>query len=345
MGEPIYRKRIPLKFLFRLTVILLFCAFSAAGCLVLDLYRYAHHPAGDPGARHTINIRQGERFNLVTGDLVRHGIVTHPVKFRALARLGGYDKRIRAGEYLVAAGRTPLQILEQLVEGKVVLHRFTIPEGYTLIQIAQAVAAENLATAQDFIAAATNPTEAEKNRIPAGTFEGYLFPDTYHFPSNITAGEIVSKMVRRFWDVFTPAWQKRAEELGMTVHGIVTLASIIEKETGADHERPLIASEFWNRLKKNMRLESNPTVIYGIEGFDGNLTRKHLRTPTPYNTYINKGLPPGPIANPGAKSLEAALYPADTDYLFFVSRQDGTHQFSATYKAHCRAVRKYQLSR
>jgi UPF0755 protein len=126
---------------------------------------------------------------------------------------------------------------------------------------------------------------------------------------------------------------------------VVTLASIIEKETGAPSERPIISSVFHNRLKKNMRLASDPTVIYGIEDFDGNLTRKDLERPTPYNTYMKKGLPPGPIANPGAKAIEAALYPANTDYLFFVSKQDGTHHFSRTYQEHEKAVRKYQLRR
>ena len=133
--------------------------------------------------------------------------------------------------------------------------------------------------------------------------------------------------------------------MGFTVHEIVTLASIIEKETGEASERPVISSVFHNRLEKGMRLESDPTVIYGIEDFDGNITRKDLRTPTPYNTYVIKGLPPGPIANPGKMSLQAALYPADTEYIFFVSKKDSTHKFSKTLKEHNRAVRKYQLNR
>jgi UPF0755 protein len=152
-------------------------------------------------------------------------------------------------------------------------------------------------------------------------------------------------MVQRFRETISDRWRARADELGLTLHEIVTLASIIEKETGVPEERPLIASVFHNRLRKGMRLETDPTVIYGIEDFDGNLTRKHLRTPTPYNTYLIKGLPPGPIASPGRASLEAALYPADTDYLFFVARKDRTHQFSSTLEEHQKAVRKYQLRR
>ena len=157
--------------------------------------------------------------------------------------------------------------------------------------------------------------------------------------------QIISAMVNRFWSVFTTEWKVRAKDLGFTVHQIVTLASIIEKETGAAFERPIISSVFHNRLKKKMRLESDPTVIYGIKNFDGNLTRKHLSTHTPYNTYKIKGLPAGPIANPGRASLEAALYPERSVFIYFVSKKDNTHYFSTNLKEHNQAVRKYQLRR
>jgi len=157
--------------------------------------------------------------------------------------------------------------------------------------------------------------------------------------------QIISTMVNRFRSVFSTEWALRAKELGFTVDQIVTLASIIEKETGAAFERPIISSVFHNRLKKKMRLESDPTVIYGIKNFDGNLTRKHLGTLTPYNTYKIKGLPAGPIANPGRAALEAALYPEKTVFLYFVSKRDTTHYFSTNLKEHNQAVRKYQLRR
>jgi UPF0755 protein len=157
--------------------------------------------------------------------------------------------------------------------------------------------------------------------------------------------QIISAMVNRFRSVFSTEWVERAQELGFTVGQIVTLASIIEKETGAAFERPIISSVFHNRLQKKMRLESDPTVIYGIKNFDGNLTRKHLRTHTPYNTYKIRGLPAGPIANPGRASLEAALYPEKTVFLYFVSKRDTTHYFSTSLKEHNLAVRKYQLKR
>jgi UPF0755 protein len=152
-------------------------------------------------------------------------------------------------------------------------------------------------------------------------------------------------MVDRFWSVFKPEWKTHGQAHGFTVHQAVTLASIIEKETGVPAERRLISSVFHNRLKKRMRLESDPTVIYAIKDFDGNLTRKHLATRTPYNTYRIGGLPAGPIANPGRESLEAAIYPADTPYVYFVSKKDKTHQFSTNLKDHNKAVRKYQLHR
>ena len=197
----------------------------------------------------------------------------------------------------------------------------------------------------DFIQAATDTTRVRQIGLEGETFEGYLFPDTYFFPKEVTIERIISTMVKRFWSVFVPEWQARAKDLGLTVHQVVTLASIIEKETGAPFERPIISSVFHNRLKKKMRLESDPTVIYGIKNFDGNLTRKHLTTPTPYNTYKIRGLPSGPIASPGGASLEAALYPDDTKFIYFVSRKDRTHQFSTNLKQHNRAVQKYQLGR
>jgi UPF0755 protein len=197
----------------------------------------------------------------------------------------------------------------------------------------------------EFIKAASNADLARSMGLEAETFEGYLFPETYFFPKQVSVEIIIATMVQRFWSVFTPPWQDRAKNLGFTVHQIVTLASIIEKETGASFERPIISSVFHNRLKKKMRLESDPTVIYGIKNFNGNLTRQDLQTETPYNTYKIRGLPAGPIANPGRASLEAALYPENTAYIYFVSKKDSTHYFSTNLKEHNFAVKKYQLGR
>ena len=278
-------------------------------------------------------------------DLHDRGIIQNAFKFNLYARIKGYDKKIKAGEYRLKPAYSPREILEIMVSGKVQLYKITIPEGYNLVQIADMMPEAGLGPADDFLAAANDDALTGEHSISGGSFEGYLFPDTYHFPKGVSPEKIIQTMVRRFREVFTSAWEGRARERKMTVHQVVTLASIIEKETGAPSERPVISSVFHNRLKKNMRLASDPTVIYGIKDFDGNLTRKHLRTPTPYNTYLIKGLPPGPIASPGKAALEAALYPAETDYLFFVSRKDRTHQFSSNLKDHQKAVRKYQLRR
>jgi UPF0755 protein len=240
---------------------------------------------------------------------------------------------------------TPAEILDILVSGRVRLYKLTVPEGYNQYQIAALVADADLATADAFLKSAADPALLRAKGIAADSLEGYLFPDTYYFPHQTPPGTIIATMVQNFWSVFTPAFEKRAGELNLSVHQVVTLASIIEKETGIASERPLISSVFHNRLKRGMRLESDPTVIYGIEEFDGNLTRRHLTTRTPYNTYRISGLPPGPIANPGREALKAALYPASTDYLFFVSRQDNTHYFSTNLKDHNRAVRQFQLRR
>lgn len=320
-------------------------ALVAAGWFYTDLLEYAGQPT-DPGAQRILfEVSRGEGFNTVTQNLFARGLFENPEKFKLIARLKGYDKKIRAGEYELSAAMSPRQILQKLVSGKVRLYRLTIPEGYTLKQIAAVVEKSGLCSAAEFSAAAASRPLLAAQGISAKNLEGYLYPDTYFFPKGATGLDIVRAMTARFNAVFKPEWKARAADLKMSVYEIVTLASIIEKETGAAFERPLISSVFHNRLDRNMRLETDPTVIYGISDFNGNLTRKDLATPTAYNTYTIRGLPPGPIANPGAEAIKAALYPADTDYLFFVSKKDKTHQFSTNIKDHNRAVRKYQLRR
>lgn len=324
----------------------LLIAFCIASGLYFELKMFASTPANKSAADpFIINVRPGQTLNTTADILYRENIIKNAMKFVLIARIKGYEKRLKAGEYLLSAAMTPLQLLDIMVKGAVKLHKLTIPEGYNLYQIADLVDTANLGTKTDFIQAVTDPARVRQNGLEGETFEGYLFPDTYFFPKEVTIEGLIAAMVKRFWTVFVPEWQARAKELGLTVHQVVTLASIIEKETGAGFERPIISSVFHNRLKKKMRLETDPTVIYGIEDFDGNLTREHLTTPTPYNTYKIWGLPIGPIANPGGASLEAALYPDDTKYLYFVSRKDSTHQFSTNLKQHNRAVQKYQLRR
>ena len=320
-------------------------AVSGAALAVYDIHRYAHHPDAVTEGRHTVSIRPGEGFGAITARLQEKGLIRTPFKFRLYARFSGYHTQLKAGEYELSAEMSPKQILATLKGGKVRLYRVTIPEGYQLRQIAETVEAAGFGNAPDFLRLATDPEVARSAGIEAQTLEGYLFPDTYYFPRGHAPRAIIDAMLKRFRAAITDQWRARAREIGLSLHEVVTLASIIEKETGEPAERPLISSVFHNRLRKGMRLETDPTVIYGIEDFNGNLTRKDLRTPTPYNTYVIKGLPPGPIASPGAAALEAALYPAETDYLFFVSRRDRTHQFSTNWEDHNRAVREFQLRR
>jgi len=302
-------------------------------------------PAGSDPSELVVEVLQGEGFSRVVQKLSDQSLIRHPVSMRIFARWTGNDRRIKNGEYVFTRMMTPRNILEDMVNGKVRLHRITIPEGFSLQQIAEVVEKSGLFSAEAFLKSARDPGLSHRLGVESPNLEGYLFPDTYFFDKKATVEQMISAMVARFDSIFTDAWKQRARELGLGIQAVVTLASIVEKETGNSAERPLIAAVFRNRLKIGMRLESDPTIIYGIEGFDGNITREHLKARTPYNTYQIDGLPPTPIASPGKASLEAVLFPADVPYLFFVSKGDGTHVFSLTLEEHNRAVRTYQLSR
>lgn len=326
-------------------LILTVLAIAGAALFWTDLQRYARTPISTDATERALRIAPGTGFKPLCDLLVDQGLIRHPRRFRLLARLRGVDKQLKAGDYRLSGDLSPEELLAALVSGREHLNRLTIPEGYNLKQIATAVEQAGFGNTETFLKRVSDPAVAKQYDLPGETLEGYLFPDTYLFPTETAYDVIIASMIKRFRDQFSTAWQERADALKMSVHEVVTLASIIEKETGDPKERPLISSVFHNRLKKKMRLETDPTVIYGIKDFDGNLKRKHLRTHTPYNTYKIKGLPPGPIASPGAKALEAALYPEESNYLFFVSRKDTTHQFSTNIKDHNKAVRKYQLRR
>ena len=331
------------------SVIIIVSAVSFCLLLFLGAYfhlvTYGNRPLKVGSGKTIVTVKRGQSFAVTADRLQQAGLIESPFRLRLLARLERADKHIQAGEYLLSADMSPKEILTVMVSGKVRLYKFTVPEGYNYMQIATIVEKAGFTPAEEFHKTASDPEFVQQMGIDAQTFEGYLFPDTYHFPKDTEAREIVSAMVARLQSLVSDQWKEKAAELGLSFHEILTLASIIEKETGAPFERPLISSVFHNRLRKGMRLETDPTVIYGLKEFDGNLTRKHLRTRTPYNTYKIRGLPPGPIANPGLASIEAALYPADTEYLFFVAKKDTTHQFSTNLRDHNRAIRKYQLRR
>ncbi|MCP4695124.1 MAG: endolytic transglycosylase MltG, partial [Desulfobacterales bacterium] len=256
-----------MKKIFIGATILFFILLVVLTGVCLDLYLYAEKPARSTDEEKTLALHPGQGLKAFAEILAREEIIVQPLKFKLLARFKGQDKRIKAGEYRLSGALSPTAILEKLVAGEVLLHKLTIPEGYNLRQIAKAAASQGFGSETAFYQAAADPELALKYEIDARTLEGYLFPDTYYFPRSVTPRKIIDSMVRRFWEVFKPAWKKRAAAMGLTVHEVVTLASIIEKETGVAFERPIISSVFYNRLKKGMRLETDPTVIYGIKNF------------------------------------------------------------------------------
>ena len=325
-------------------VFLLFLSIAAAlgAAAVGGWLSQSLEPLADEAEPVLFTVAPGETLRGIATRLQREGLVRDVEATILLARYRELGQKLSAGEFWVAADQSPEEILGVLVKGKPATHPVSIPEGLTAREIGAIIADAGLVDRAAFDAAVSDPELLAKFDIPADDLEGYLFPETYRLPKGQSGKQVVTLLLEQF----DRAWQQvaaRAEARGLTKHEVVILASIVEKETGAAQERPLIASVFANRIERNMRLESDPTIIYGIAEFDGNLRRSHLRDASnPYNTYQHAGLTPGPISNPGLASLEAVVEPADTDYLFFVSRNDGTHIFSTNYRDHARAVDHYQ---
>ncbi|MBM15400.1 MAG: aminodeoxychorismate lyase [Nitrospina sp.] len=306
------------------------------------LYFQATHPISNDTRQQVFEIKPGMSLKKVSSELSRQGLIRNQTAFQAIALIQKKQKLIMVGEYNVSPSMLPTEILQQITSGKTVLHPVTIPEGYRIIEIANMLESNGLANKEKFLKE-TKDTGLLKD-ITKDSLEGYLFPETYHFGKYTDEKTIVKKMVDTFKQrVLNQKFLNRSREIGFSFHEIITLASLIEKETGKDSERKQISSVFHNRLKRNMLLQTDPTVIYALENFDGNIKKRDLKIDSPYNTYRYKGLPPGPISSPGLKSIIAALYPANTSNLYFVSRQDGSHQFSSNLNEHNRAVRKYQL--
>ncbi|HXG50457.1 MAG TPA: endolytic transglycosylase MltG [candidate division Zixibacteria bacterium] len=299
-------------------------------------------PPWQPPGTAEIRIEQGEPLSSIVRKLSEQRIVVHARLFSLWARLAGLEKRVQWGVYRFETPLSAHQVLRQLASGKGVYHRVTIPEGLTVEEIGELLANLGIVDKEKFLEAAADPELLSSLGLRDKGIEGYLFPSTYHFAPSLSEREIIVAMSEQFRKAFDSLVRREAATTPLTAHEVVTLASIIEKETGIDAERPLIAAVFHNRLRLKMPLQSDPTVIYGIKDFNGNLTRKDLQSRSPYNTYRIPGLPPGPICNPGLASLRAALQPADVPYLYFVSRNDGTHLFSETLDAHSQAVKTFQ---
>ena len=323
-----------------LLVLVLPLAWLGAGML-----HFVRTPASTEPVEVVVDIPVGMSLPALSDLLQDRGLVSSKVKFRWLIRFKGAARKIKAGEYQLSTGLRPGDLLDKIVRGKVRLHQVTFPEGYNLMQIAVLLEARGLASIHRFMTVATDPVFVNGLSIPASSLEGYLFPDTYKFARKLPVESILRSFVTRFNQHFGPVQEEQARSLGFTRHQVIILASVVEKETAVPDERPLIAGVFLNRLKKRIRLQSDPTVIYGLNNFDGNLTRAHLSTDTPYNTYTRRGLPAGPICNPGAESIQAVLSPASTSYLYFVAKKDGTHHFSTTLAEHNSAVLRHQRHR
>jgi UPF0755 protein len=288
----------------------------------------------------TLTIRRGSSFREAAESLAAHGVVKYPRVFGFYAARKGLDRKIEYVTYLIRRGSSWDQILTALQEGKGLVTRLTIREGLPLWEMIPILAAGLSIPAESLEAAVRDTVLLRRLGVPRGlpTLEGYLFPDTYDFPINISARQAVDLMVRRFELVWKPAWTARLDTVRMTRHEIVTLASIVEKEVRKREEGPTVAAVYLNRLRIRMPLQADPTIQYAQRRRPGRVLYRDLRVDSPYNTYRRAGLPPGPIAAPGEKSLEASLYPADVPYLFFVAHPDGHHVFRTTYREHLAAI-------
>lgn len=292
----------------------------------------------------TFTVERGDNFPAINGRLVRAGIIKSPRIFHRYTQYKQKMTSFKFGTYEIPAGASMEKVLEILTEGVPILAKLTIPEGKNLYEVAKILEAKDIAPAKEFIKLCKDKNLVKRLvGVEAPSLEGYLFPDTYMLPPEVTAKQVIEIMISEF--------KRKTKELDFSKshlnnHEVIILASIVEKETGAAWERPTIAGVYLNRLKKRMRLQADPTTIYGIwETYNGNLRKKHLLEKTPYNTYKISGLPLGPIANPSLAAIEAVLEPKEHDFIFFVSKNDGTHVFTSNYKDHNKAVDFWQRNR
>ena len=294
---------------------------------------------GGDGKRVRVMIPPGSSFRAAADSLARHRVIRNSTLFRAYAKVRGSDRSIQAGTYVLARGASWESVLTALREGHGIVASFTIPEGFSLAQ-AIPVIANALKVPEDSVEVAVRDTALLRRLdVPTPTIEGYLFPDTYTFPEGTSARVAVLATVERFEQIWRPEWDARLDTTAMSRHDAVTLASIVEKEARLGQERPVIAAVYLNRLRDGMLLQADPTVQYARGQHTTRVLYRDLAIESPYNTYRNKGLPPGPIASPGEASLRAAVYPARVPYKFFVAYPDGHHVFRNSYAEHLVAVR------
>ena len=336
-----------MRTLFAAAFVAAFAAGIALGFSVAGL----REPANPDGPSQVFWIAPHEPLEPVAVRLGQAGLLPERAFFGPdvlvlYAKWSGKDRAIKSGEYDLSPALTPLQILDKLVLGKVKMHEVTLPEGLRLDEVGARLESAGITNAAAFVARASDPELARSLGVEAASLEGYAYPETYRFRRDTPPEEILASMVEELRHRLGPDEQAAIGRSGMSLHQIVTLASIVEKESTPGPERGLISAVFHNRLERGMRLQSDPTVIYGIVqtrgGFDGNIRSADLHEDNPWNTYTRAGLPPGPIASPSLDAIRATLHPADVDYLYFVARNDGTHAFSATLADHNRAVKRFQ---
>ena len=327
-----------------------FCLFFLGFPLLWLLWIgvYAISPASpSPNSYIDVVIPIRTRVSEIEHILADNKVIMDDSRFSMLVILTGAATKLRAGEYRFETGKNPLAIINLLKEGKVLYRSVTMPEGTEMSKVADILEADSWIDRSRFFDLAYDQNFLGDMGVEGGSLEGYLFPDTY----NLSRGQqdeegIIRMMVARHFQIYNKLiGNSNTDRYSLSHHEIITLAAIIEKETSLSRERPLIASVFLNRLGKGMRLQADPTVRYGNSYIEGPLRKSELKNPTSYNTYIIKGLPPGPITNPGEATIQAVIFPAETDYLYFVAKDDSSHYFSRTLKEHNRAVARYRASR
>ncbi|PWB66540.1 MAG: endolytic transglycosylase MltG [Deltaproteobacteria bacterium] len=315
-------------------------ALFAMACLLAFLLMDT--PPSREWRKAKVVIPKGSSSSDVTRLLAEGKVLQHPVVFRMLVLGTMTRKRLRYGEYSFTEPPSVVEVWRKLVGGEVTRYSVTIPEGSNLYDIAKILGDLDLADPQKFLETAASGEVLRRLDVPGPTAEGFLFPDTYLLEKSLPPEDILEIMVRQFRRKFPPEWEFRGRAEGFSLLQVITIASIIEKETGVAEEKPIVSAVIRKRLALGMPLQMDPTVIYGLQRFGAELSRKDLQSRSPYNSYVNRGLPPGPISNPGLPAIRAAVFPADTDFLYFVSRNDGSHKFSRTLEEHIRGVASYR---
>ncbi len=326
----------------RIAVIAMVGALALAGAFLV--VSSALQPAAREAPQRVVVIPPGASLEQIATLLAEAGVLRSAPAFIVAARVRGVGGRLQSGEYLLSPTMSPLQILDRLVRGQVLLHRVTVPEGYTAAQIADLLAMGGLAGREAFLRLVREEGDSFAFDFLEGRrdLEGYLFPDTYAIPRGLPPRQIVQTMLSRFEQRVTPALRREIRARGATLHEVLTVASMVEREAKLAAERPIIAGVIYNRLQRGWRLEIDATVLYALGRHGGPLTAADLLVDSPYNTYRQTGLPPGPISNPGLAAIEAAARPAATPYLFYVLRPDGSHAFSSTLQEHQRNIRRWR---